>query len=50
MTAQNAASPDYTRDLRQVARTLLDHTGPIVVVSHENPDGDALGSVLGLAR
>jgi bifunctional oligoribonuclease and PAP phosphatase NrnA len=50
MTAQNAASPDYTRDLRQVARTLLDHPGPVVVVSHENPDGDALGSVLGLTR
>ncbi|GGR83449.1 DHH family phosphoesterase [Deinococcus sedimenti] len=37
-------------DLQAVARALLDHTGPIVVLSHENPDGDALGSVLGLTR
>ncbi|UBV41421.1 bifunctional oligoribonuclease/PAP phosphatase NrnA [Deinococcus taeanensis] len=37
-------------DLRQVAAVLLAHQGPIVVLSHENPDGDALGSVLGLTR
>ncbi|NTY02175.1 bifunctional oligoribonuclease/PAP phosphatase NrnA [Deinococcus sp. JMULE3] len=39
-----------TSDLAAVARALLDHSGPIVVLSHENPDGDALGSVLGLTR
>ncbi len=40
----------HTNDLQAVAQTLLNHTGPIVVLSHENPDGDALGSVLGLTR
>ncbi|WP_291428619.1 bifunctional oligoribonuclease/PAP phosphatase NrnA [Deinococcus sp.] len=50
MTAQNTASPEYHADLTRVARTLLDHTGPFVILSHENPDGDALGSVLGLTR
>ncbi|AWT35629.1 DHH family phosphoesterase [Deinococcus arenae] len=39
-----------TNDLQAVAQALLTHTGPIVVLSHENPDGDALGSVLGLTR
>ncbi|GGI73465.1 DHH family phosphoesterase [Deinococcus wulumuqiensis] len=50
MTAENSATPDYQRDIRAVADALLAHTGPIVVLSHENPDGDALGSVLGLTR
>lgn len=44
----DSASP--SPDLQAVARLLLEHTGPIVVLSHENPDGDALGSVLGLTR
>ncbi len=34
----------------RVAQALLDHDGPIVVVAHVDPDGDALGSVLTLAR
>lgn len=50
MTAENSATPEYQRDIRAVADALLAHTGPIVVLSHENPDGDALGSVLGLTR
>ncbi|MFC6617685.1 DHH family phosphoesterase [Deinococcus radiophilus] len=29
---------------------LLAHDGPTVVLAHENPDGDAVGSVLGLTR
>lgn len=33
-----------------MATKLRGHSGPIVVLSHENPDGDALGSVLGLTR
>jgi len=35
---------------RRVARALLDHPGPYVVVAHTDPDGDAVGSVLTLAR
>ena len=50
MTAENAATPDYRRNVGAVADALLAHPGPIVVLSHENPDGDALGSVLGLSR
>lgn len=46
----NSGSPEYARDIQAVAARLLDHTGPVVVLSHENPDGDALGSVLGLTR
>ncbi|MBZ9712974.1 DHH family phosphoesterase [Deinococcus multiflagellatus] len=40
----------YQEQLQAVARVLGAHTGPIVVLAHENPDGDALGSVLGLSR
>ncbi|WP_412029222.1 DHH family phosphoesterase [Deinococcus yunweiensis] len=50
MTASNASSATYTADVQTVAATLLAHTGPLVLLAHENPDGDALGSVLGLAR
>lgn len=46
----NSSSPDYQRDIQAVAAALQAHTGPIVVLAHENPDGDALGSVLGLTR
>ena len=41
-----AAEPHAAR----VARALLGHDGPIVVVAHADPDGDALGSVLTLGR
>jgi len=34
----------------RVARALLDHPGPFVVVAHADPDGDAVGSVLTLSR
>ncbi|SEJ21452.1 phosphoesterase RecJ domain-containing protein [Deinococcus reticulitermitis] len=50
MTAANAAAPDYARAVQQVAERLRSHPGPVVVLSHENPDGDAIGSVLGLTR
>lgn len=33
-----------------MAALLRAHEGPVVVLSHENPDGDALGSLLGLTR
>lgn len=50
MNLHNASSLDYAADVQRVASTLLNHQGPIVVLAHENPDGDALGSVLGLVR
>ena len=34
----------------RVAQALLEHEGPIAVVAHVDPDGDALGSVLTLTR
>jgi len=34
----------------EVARTLLDADGGLVIAAHRNPDGDALGSMLGLGR
>ncbi|WP_189643811.1 DHH family phosphoesterase [Deinococcus piscis] len=46
----NQGPADYAAQVQQVAQTLLNHPGPIVVLAHENPDGDALGSVLGLTR
>ena len=46
----NSANPSYDRDVQWAAACLLAHSGPFVVVAHENPDGDALGSVLGLTR
>lgn len=39
-----------TEPAHRVAQALSDHDGPIVVVAHVDPDGDALGSVLTLTR
>ncbi|GMA14943.1 bifunctional oligoribonuclease/PAP phosphatase NrnA [Deinococcus metallilatus] len=50
MIGMNEAAPAYAQDVAAVAAKLRQHPGPIVVLSHENPDGDALGSVLGLTR
>ncbi len=49
MTA-NAAEPRYAELTRAIAAKLRAQAGPIVIVSHVDPDGDALGSCLGLAR
>jgi bifunctional oligoribonuclease and PAP phosphatase NrnA len=49
-TPHNLGDPHYAAKCAQIATRLLAHTGPIVVVAHEDPDGDALGSVLGLTR
>ncbi|WP_261664056.1 DHH family phosphoesterase [Deinococcus sp. Marseille-Q6407] len=46
----NGGPADYPAQVQQVAQALRQHSGPVVVLSHENPDGDALGSVLGLTR
>lgn len=50
MISMNEASPSYLEGVAAVAAKLKAHPGPTVVLSHENPDGDALGSVLGLTR
>ena len=50
MSTQNLPSQGYAEDIQHVAAALLAHSGPVVVMAHENPDGDALGSVLGLSR
>lgn len=50
MTLANHAEPRYAELCRDVARHLANHTGPILIFSHVDPDGDALGSSLGLAR
>lgn len=46
----NAGETDYQGKVRTVARALASHDGPIVVVGHVDPDGDALGSTLTLKR
>ena len=46
----NASDPQYQEKLGAIAARLKSHTGSIVVAAHEDPDGDALGSVLGLTR
>lgn len=46
----NIGEADYDAKVQTVARTLMDHEGPIVVVGHVDPDGDALGSTLTLKR
>lgn len=46
----NAPEPRYWEKIRTVADKLRELEGPIIVVSHVDPDGDAIGSSLGLAR
>ncbi len=50
MSANNAPEPRYHEKLRLIADTLKAVEGPIVIIAHEDPDGDALGSTLGLYR
>ena len=46
----NSGETDYTAKIREVARTLKAWRGPIVLIAHVDPDGDALGSTLALKR
>lgn len=46
----NRPDPDYRRKLAHAAKVAKEWEGPIVVVSHVDPDGDALGSCLALRR
>lgn len=50
MTLMNAAEPRYAQLTAEIAARLRAHSGPIAIVSHVDPDGDALGSCLGLQR
>jgi phosphoesterase RecJ-like protein len=49
-TADNRDEADYEGKVRSVARRLASWDGPIVVVAHVDPDGDALGATLALKR
>lgn len=49
-TAANAPEPRYAELLQEAAAQLRAHTGPMVILAHVDPDGDALGSALGLQR
>lgn len=46
----NRNDPDYDAKLQAIARDLRGWQGPIVLVAHVDPDGDALGSTLALKR
>ncbi len=50
MSANNAPEPRYWEKMRLVAETLKAVDGPIYIIAHVDPDGDALGSTLGLYR
>ncbi len=47
---QNASEHDYAGKIELIASTIRAHGGPIYIAAHVDPDGDAIGSVLGLAR
>jgi len=46
----NRPDPNYREKLAEAARTARDWDGPIVVLTHVDPDGDAIGSCLALTR
>lgn len=46
----NAADQHYHSNLSAIADQLLRWEGPIVIVAHVDPDGDALGSALAMKR
>lgn len=49
-TIDNSGEADYAGKLREIAEALRSWTGPVALVSHVDPDGDALGSTLALKR
>ena len=49
-TADNRGERDYPAKVAEVAERLAAWTGPIVLLAHVDPDGDALGSTLALKR
>lgn len=46
----NTGEKDYAAKVQQVAEKLRAWTGPVVLIGHVDPDGDALGSSLALKR
>lgn len=46
----NRDESDYGSKLQQIAAKLREWQGPVALVSHVDPDGDALGSTLALKR
>jgi bifunctional oligoribonuclease and PAP phosphatase NrnA len=48
--SNNLGDPQYQDKLGTIAERLKNHSGPIVIAAHVDPDGDAIGSVLGLSR
>lgn len=46
----NQGEADYQEKISLIAEKLNGWSGPVVVISHVDPDGDALGSTLGLKR
>lgn len=46
----NRGEADYSGKLRAISEALVSWDGPFVLVSHVDPDGDALGSTLALKR
>ncbi len=49
-SAEPDGEHDYSAALAEIGRALRDWQGPIVIVSHVDPDGDAFGSSLALKR
>lgn len=47
---QNGGEQDYPAKIDQAALALATWPGPIVIISHVDPDGDAIGSTLALKR
>jgi len=50
LDVDNRPDPDYRTKLAKAAEVARNWTGPITIVSHVDPDGDALGSCLALRR
>lgn len=46
----NQGDANYHRTIEEIARLAREWSGPIVIVAHVDPDGDALGSTLALRR
>lgn len=46
----NSGDPEYRSKLAHIASVAHGWEGPVVIVSHVDPDGDALGSCLALKR
>ncbi|GEM47401.1 DHH family phosphoesterase [Deinococcus cellulosilyticus] len=48
--AANESNSDYQSTLQEIATFLKENTLPVAIAAHIDPDGDAIGSCLGLQR